>query len=403
MAAAMSQERSPSSELDRLSATLPEPRRFVLVWVGFAAAYFLAEFLARDLTRNQGLALLRPGAGLLLAALWFSHSKRWGAWLAAQIAIDLLLASIYESHPTPQAWLWLALGPAVGALIGAAIGRGAVATPALPRIRQVLAGFGAVAVGATASSAAAAFCSREAGSPSSFLTHWQSAWAADVLGCFAMIPVVLTWAVRIQTPDLSVVNTRQAEALIVTGALIAATVWIFSATAGDHALLRQPYVLLVLLVVCAFRLPPRWSTLGAAVTALLAAYLTAHGAGQFATTGDVLGRTLNTQCFLATAVAFTFMLSTVLLQMQRTVDRLTLSERRYRAFVAHSSEAVWRVELREPLPLSLSIDQQIDWLQKHAYVAECNLAYRALGGEEGSLADDIRGKRGDVPLSLIHI
>jgi signal transduction histidine kinase len=399
----MSQERSPSGEAVIASATLPDPNRFILVWLGFAAAYFLAEFLARDLTRTQGLALVRPGTGLLVAALWFSRPKRWGAWLAAQITIDLLLASVYEARLNPSVWLLLALGPAVGASTSAIIGRRAVAAPALPRIRQVLAGFGAVAVGAVASSAAAAFCVQETGSHSTFLANWQSAWAADVLGCFAVIPVILTWAVRLQTPDLSVVNTRRSEAWIVTAALIAVTAWVFSAPGGDAAFFRQPYLLIVLLVVCAFRLPPRWSTLGAAVSALLAAYLTAHGTSLFATSGDALGSTVNAQCFLATAVAFTFMLSTVLLQMKRTVDRLTLSEGRYRAFVAHSSEAVWRVELREPLPLSLSVDQQIEWLKKHAYIAECNLAYRALGGEEGGLSDDIRGMRHEVPWFAIYL
>jgi PAS domain S-box-containing protein len=58
---------------------------------------------------------------------------------------------------------------------------------------------------------------------------------------------------------------------------------------------------------------------------------------------------------------------------RRNAD-LTLrkSEERYRAFVEHSSEAVWCVNIEPPCPLSLSTDDQIKHIYEHGYLAECN-------------------------------
>jgi signal transduction histidine kinase len=60
--------------------------------------------------------------------------------------------------------------------------------------------------------------------------------------------------------------------------------------------------------------------------------------------------------------------------------RLRESEERYKAFVANSSEAIWRFELEEPVPTSLSPDEQIDLYYRHGYLAECNEAMARMYG-----------------------
>jgi signal transduction histidine kinase len=56
------------------------------------------------------------------------------------------------------------------------------------------------------------------------------------------------------------------------------------------------------------------------------------------------------------------------------------SDERYRAFVANSSEAIFRTELADPMPINLSLDEQVAWVRRSAYVAECNAAFMvALG------------------------
>ena len=51
---------------------------------------------------------------------------------------------------------------------------------------------------------------------------------------------------------------------------------------------------------------------------------------------------------------------------------LRASEERYRVFVEQSSEAIWRFELDEPIPMEGSEDEKIDHAYRHAYLAECN-------------------------------
>ncbi len=66
------------------------------------------------------------------------------------------------------------------------------------------------------------------------------------------------------------------------------------------------------------------------------------------------------------------------------------SEERYRAFVAHSTEGIWRWEFNAPFPKGASVDEQFDHVVKHAYVAECNDAMARLYGLKD--ADALTGR-----------
>ncbi|HLL71934.1 MAG TPA: PAS domain S-box protein [Pyrinomonadaceae bacterium] len=53
-------------------------------------------------------------------------------------------------------------------------------------------------------------------------------------------------------------------------------------------------------------------------------------------------------------------------------EALSRSEERYRAFIEQSNEPIWRFELRAPIPVNLSTDEQIEHFYAAGYLAECN-------------------------------
>jgi PAS domain S-box-containing protein len=67
------------------------------------------------------------------------------------------------------------------------------------------------------------------------------------------------------------------------------------------------------------------------------------------------------------------------------------AEERYRAFVMRSTEAIWRLDLAEPLDFSLPGDAQVKHLLEHAFVAECNDAYARVHGRQ--TASELTGLR----------
>lgn len=47
-------------------------------------------------------------------------------------------------------------------------------------------------------------------------------------------------------------------------------------------------------------------------------------------------------------------------------------EERYNAFLENSQEGIWRFELKKPMDTRLPKEEQIDWILKYGYFAECN-------------------------------
>jgi len=74
---------------------------------------------------------------------------------------------------------------------------------------------------------------------------------------------------------------------------------------------------------------------------------------------------------------------------------LRASEERYRAFIELTSDAVWRVEMEEPVDISLPADEQIEQFSRHAYLAECNDAMAHMYGY-GAAAELIGARLGDL-------
>ena len=80
-----------------------------------------------------------------------------------------------------------------------------------------------------------------------------------------------------------------------------------------------------------------------------------------------------------------------LTERQRAQQALADSERRYRDFIEHTNEGVWRLELEAPIPIDLPAEEILERALQFGYIAECNLAFaHAL---DFSTVEEVVGKR----------
>src|SRR3990172_8579719 len=64
--------------------------------------------------------------------------------------------------------------------------------------------------------------------------------------------------------------------------------------------------------------------------------------------------------------------------------RIKESEERYRTFIEQSSEGIFRVEFKEPFPVDISIDEQLNMLEHNSYIAESNEQFAKMYGLSSS-------------------
>ncbi|HXG84987.1 MAG TPA: PAS domain S-box protein [Pyrinomonadaceae bacterium] len=82
-------------------------------------------------------------------------------------------------------------------------------------------------------------------------------------------------------------------------------------------------------------------------------------------------------------------------ERKRIENELRESEERYRAFVAQSSEAIWRFEMNPPCPVDVSEDEQIAWFYRCGRLAECNDVMARMYGF-GSAVEIVGARIGDM-------
>jgi signal transduction histidine kinase len=371
----------------------------------FGAVYFALVVLGYALRdSSESLTIIWPAAGLLFVALLSSPPRNW-IWLLAIHGI--VQFGLYAVYASPANWGWglvFAMANALDAIVGAAIARRPIAAPLTARSRKVLQFIAATACGAAASAVVGAYASIHTTGGIHFFRQWQLWWAGNWLGSLFISPVVYAWVLRWRARNKTAPPPRRGNLALVSVAVLGVTFWLCASTPEALSpILHTPVLLLAMVIVAAFRLPPRWSTTLTALSVLIFAYYSSRQLGPFSIEPDSLLRIGAVQLYLATLIVINSMLAIVLLEMRGSMLLLGRSEDRYRNFVERSSEAVWQIELAQPMALSLDLDTQIAWLRRHAYIAECNLVYRRLNHELGLQDTDMRAWRADVPWSAVYL
>jgi signal transduction histidine kinase len=371
----------------------------------FGSVYLVLVLLGVNLhEHSEELTFLWPSAGLLLMALLLAPLRLWIWILLVQVTIEIGVGAVHAEHFTLPRYGPFALANSIDAMVGAWVTSRIISADPIPRARNVLLFIAAAAIGAASSAVLGAFAITHAVGGAAYLREWQLWWAGNWLGSICIAPVAMFWAVRWRARKFSVPLGSSAEVLVTGVAMISMTIWVFSTPPGGiTTILDMPFILLALVIVAAFRMPPRWSTSITAATAVLVAYFSSRGLGPFAGDPDPVVRVAAAQLYLATLVVVNFLLAVVLFEKRSATQLLRTSDERYRNFIEHSSEAVWRIELAIPMDPGLTVDEQIAWLRAHASVAESNLTYLRLNRQMGVPDTDARLWRADAPWSAIFI
>jgi len=371
----------------------------------FALVYLLLVLAGLSLRgQAENLTIIWPAAGLLFMALLMTPRRIWIWIVALQVCVELAISVFHSDHFTILEYAPYALANSLDGIVGASIASRIMVDPQIPGIKNVLRFIAAVAIGAAASAVLGAFATSHTLGGPHYLRDWQLWWAGNWLGSLCIAPVLMGWIIRFRARQFSAPPAPPVELMLIGGALLAMTIWVFSAPpSGITTILDMPFSILALIVVAAFRFPPRWSALLAAAVALLASYYASRNLGPFAGDPNPFVRVGAAQLNIAAIVVLNFMLTVVLLEMRNAFAQLRTSEERYRSFIEQSSEAVWRVELDVPMDPGLPIAAQIAWLQAHAHVAESNLSYLRLNRQLGLPEGDARLWRADVPWSAPFI
>lgn len=70
------------------------------------------------------------------------------------------------------------------------------------------------------------------------------------------------------------------------------------------------------------------------------------------------------------------------IQQKKEVER---TRNEYRDFIKYSYSGICKLELKKPMPIELSIEEQVVWLQNNAYVTECNDQYARVVDYENAI------------------
>src|ERR1700722_5642917 len=111
--------------------------------------------------------------------------------------------------------------------------------------------------------------------------------------------------------------------MLIGFAMLAMTSWVFSAPPGGvTTILDMPFVLLAFVVVAAFRMPPRWSTMLVAAPGLLVSYFARRGLGPFAGDPNPFVRVVAVQLYLASLAVTNFLFTLSLLEKRNAYQQL---------------------------------------------------------------------------------
>ncbi len=344
------------------------------------AVYFPIHFLAVGigltlLISPHGVSVFWPATGALFAFLLLYPSNYWLAIGVCGGAAEMLAHALFATQIPLYIYGELYLVKFLSVMLGVwimQIGvRGAIS---FARLQHVLIFAGSALVSTAACAFVAVGIRRGMNfGGDDFWLGVQAWWIGDLLGALIITPLLLTVGFHgfARSGNLRGSRTANVAAFLVLLALLGAV--FLRSNGAPTSPLDVPYIVYPVLVWIALLGGPRRTALAAGLAVAIASLATTRGLGPVESPYEL-------QTFLALSVLPVLLLQAVMSERDDAIHNARSSDERYRAFVANSSEAIFRTELIEPMPVTLSPDEQVAWVRKYGIVAECNTAFMvALG------------------------
>ncbi len=321
--------------------------------MALGASYVLVARIGLSLDAVGGLAtLVWPSTGLALAALVVL-----GRWAWPGIALGALFVNLWVGAP-PAVAVGIAAGNTLEALLGAYALSRVGFERSLQTLRSAIALIALAALGSTLVSASIGTLSMTLGGvvpPARLGSAWLAWWLGNVIGDLIVAPFLLTLSV----PAPRWTRGRVAESALMIALLGVLGALVFGQQPGAAiGPLRQPHMVIPLLLWAALRFGPRGASGATLLTSVVAITGTALGRGPLpgATLYEQL---LGLQGFMAMAACTTLTLSAVVAERRALLVQeqslRTAAERAVR--VRDEFLAIASHELRTPLtPLKLQLD-----------------------------------------------
>lgn len=329
-----------------------------------------------------GIAVYWPASGLLATTLFLTQRRYWPWLLVAALLAEVSTTWIVASTLAGRSLTLFGTGYfalchlAEGVAIAYLAQRFATRVER-PDVVRTLLSVTCLLVGTGLSALLAAPLLAAIDTRTSTLDNVLSWFLSDFTGTLMMAPLI----VSVLAPHLSRGRGGPAgiaERVAVAMLVLLGTVYVFAWDAdGARHVLQFPVVIVVPFIWAAVRTGPvsiAWlCLLSAAVPPILANI--GYGLPSFSGEESVLD-VVQVQFFFAILTIGSLLLAALNDERQMAWRIVNASNDRYRHFLQHSSEAVWRIDLREPMPTDIELDAQAEWIKEHAVLAEHNEAYR---------------------------
>jgi signal transduction histidine kinase len=361
------------------------------------AVYFPIHFLAVGigltlLISPHGVGVFWPATGALFAILLLYPANYWLAIALCGGVAEMLAHALFAKQIPLSIYGELYPVKFLAVLLGVWIMQIGVRGPiSFARLQHVLI-FAAAALLSTAACAFAAVSIRDGMNlgDDSFWLAIQGWWIGDLLGALIVTPLLLTVGFHGFARSSTQRGSRAATLTAFLVLLLLLGAVFLRPPATTTSPLDVPYIVYPVLVWIALLGGPRRTALAAGLTVAIASLATTRGLGPVDSPYEL-------QTFLALCVLPVLLLQAVMAERDDAIRNARRSDERYRAFVANSSEAIFRTELAEPMPVTLPPDEQVAWVRKHGYVAECNTAFMVALGVRDAQSPVVGTRLADHP------